>query len=450
MMSAGLWNLASFLIALIILIAVHEWGHFWVARRCGVKVLRFSLGFGKVLWSRQGQDGTEYSLSLIPLGGYVKMLDERMEAVPAELKSQAFNNQSVAKRAAIVAAGPLANFVFAVVAFWLVFLIGAPSVKPVIGEVTPSSVAYQAGLRTGMQILQVNEQTVTDWESASYGFVGAVGQAEVELKVESDTGTQQQIRLPLDGWEMSPDEPLPFKQLGFSPLGPEILPELAKLTPGGAGEKAGLKVGDKILSVNQQPVTDWQSFAKVIQQSPDISLQLQVSRDSQTLSVTLTPERKETKNRVTGFAGLMPVVKPLPDKYLTELRYGPFDAIPHAIKRMAEVTSLTLDVVAKLVTGTISVDNLSGPIAIAKGAGDSAGFGLVYFLGFLGLISVNLGIMNLLPLPVLDGGHLLFFGIEALLRRPVPAKVQDIAYRIGAAVLMCLMAIALFNDFTRF
>lgn len=449
-MSAGLWNLASFLIALIILIAVHEWGHFWVARRCGVKVLRFSLGFGKVLWSKKGSDGTEYSLSLIPLGGYVKMLDERVESVPDELRAQAFNNQSVAKRAAIVAAGPFANFVFAVVAFWLVFLLGVPGVKPVIGEISPTSIAYQAGLRTGMQILQVNQQAVTDWEGVSYGFVGAAGQAEIKLTVESDPGVQQQIHLPLADWKLSPDEPLPFRILGFSPLGPEILPEVAKLTPGGAGEKAGLKAGDKILSVDERPVTDWQQFARIIQQSPEIPLQLQVSRDSQTISVTLTPARKETKDRVVGFAGLMPVVKPLPEKYLTETRYGLLDAVSHALKRTAEVTKLTLDVVGKLLTGTISADNLSGPISIAKGAGDSAGFGLVYFLGFLGLISVNLGIMNLLPLPVLDGGHLLFFGIEALLRRPVPAKVQDIAYRIGAALLMCLMAIALFNDFTRF
>lgn len=449
-MSAGLWNLASFLIALIILIAVHEWGHFWVARRCGVKVLRFSLGFGKILWNRKGKDGTEYSLSLIPLGGYVKMLDERIETVPAELKSQAFNNQSVAKRTAIVAAGPLANFVFAVVAFWLVFLLGVPGVKPVIGEITPSSVAYQAGLRSGMQILKVNQQAVTDWEDVSYGFVGAAGQSEINLTVESESGVQQRIMLPLTDWNISPDEPLPFRKLGFSPLAPEILPELAQLTPGGAGEKAGLQVGDKILSVNQISVNDWQQFAKTIQQSPDIPLQLQVSRDNQTISVTLIPERRETKDRIIGFAGLMPVVKPLPEKYLTETRYGPVDAVSHALKRTAEVTKLTLDVVGKLLTGTISVDNLSGPISIAKGAGDSAGFGLVYFLGFLGLISVNLGIMNLLPLPVLDGGHLLFFGIEALLGRPVPEKVQDIAYRIGAALLMCLMAIALFNDFTRF
>ena len=449
-MSAGLWNLASFLIALIILIAVHEWGHFWVARRCGVKVLRFSLGFGKILWNRKGKDGTEYSLSLIPLGGYVKMLDERIETVPAELKSQAFNNQSVAKRTAIVAAGPLANFVFAVVAFWLVFLLGVPGVKPVIGEITPSSVAYQAGLRSGMQILKVNQQAVTDWEGVSYGFVGAAGQSEINLTVESESGVQQRIMLPLTDWNISPDEPLPFRKLGFSPLAPEILPELAQLTPGGAGEKAGLQVGDKILSVNQISVNDWQQFAKTIQQSPDIPLQLQVSRDNQTISVTLIPERRETKDRIIGFAGLMPVVKPLPEKYLTETRYGPVDAVSHALKRTAEVTKLTLDVVGKLLIGTISVDNLSGPISIAKGAGDSAGFGLVYFLGFLGLISVNLGIMNLLPLPVLDGGHLLFFGIEALLGRPVPEKVQDIAYRIGAALLMCLMAIALFNDFTRF
>lgn len=449
-MIGSLWNLASFLIALVILIAVHEWGHFWVARRCGVKVLRFSLGFGKVFWSRKGRDGTEYSLSLIPLGGYVKMLDERVESVPEELKSQAFNNQSVVKRAAIVAAGPFANFIFAVLAFWLVFLLGVPGVKPIIGEVSPASIAYQAGLRNGMQIIEVNQQAVSDWESVSYSFVSAAGQNQIDLTVQEESGSQQHVRLPLQDWNISPDDPLPFRKLGFSPLSPEIIPELAQLTPGGAGEKAGLRVGDKILTVEQNPVKDWAQFAQKIQQSPDISLKLQVLRDSQTISVTLVPARKETKDRVIGFAGLMPVVKPLPEKYLTETQYGFFDAIPHALRRTAEVSALTLDVVGKLITGTISVDNLSGPIAIAKGAGDSAGYGLVYFLGFLGLISVNLGIMNLLPLPVLDGGHLLFFGIEALLRRPVPAKVQDIAYRIGAALLMCLMAIALFNDFTRF
>ncbi|WP_024870985.1 sigma E protease regulator RseP [Tolumonas lignilytica] len=449
-MTSGLWNLASFLVALIILIAVHEWGHFWVARRCGVKVLRFSLGFGKILWNRTGKDGTEYSLSLIPLGGYVKMLDERVEPVPSALKSQAFNTQPVIKRAAIVAAGPLANFVFAVVAFWAVYLIGVSSVKPVIGEIVPSSIAYQAGLRSGMQIVKVNQQSVTDWEEVSYGFVGAAGQTAIALTVESDSDGVQQINLPLKDWQISPEEPLPFRKLGFSPLSPEILLELAQLTPGGAGEKAGLKIGDKIISVNQQTVTDWQSFAHIVQQSPEVPLQLVVLRDSQNINVTLIPARKETKNRFIGFAGLMPKVKPLPAKYLTETRYGPVESVFHALKRTGEVTKLTLDVVGKLLTGTISVDNLSGPISIAKGAGDSAGFGLVYFLGFLGLISVNLGIMNLLPLPVLDGGHLLFFGIEALLRRPVPAKVQDIAYRIGAALLMCLMAIALFNDFTRF
>ncbi len=449
-MIGGLWNFASFLIALIILIAVHEWGHFWVARRCGVKVLRFSLGFGKIFWSHKGKDGTEYSLSLIPLGGYVKMLDERIEPVPDNLKSQAFNTQSVVKRALIVVAGPAANFIFAVVAFWLVFLLGVPGVKPVIGEISPISVAYQAGLRSGVQIIEINHKTVADWEEVSYSFVDAAGQDHIDLTVQEESGSQQHIRLPLQDWKISPDEPLPFRKLGFSPLAPEISPELAQLTSGGAGEKAGLKIGDKILSVDQKPVKDWSQFAQTIQQSPDISLNLQVLRDSQTISVTLVPARKETKDRVIGFAGLMPVVKPLPEKYLTKRQYGVFDAMSQAFKRTSDVSLLTLDVVGKLVSGTISVDNLSGPIAIAKGAGDSAGYGLVYFLGFLGLISVNLGIMNLLPLPVLDGGHLLFFGIEALLRRPVPAKVQDIAYRIGAALLMCLMAIALFNDFTRF
>lgn len=448
-MMSSLWNLASFLIAIAILIAVHEWGHFWVAKKCGVKVLRFSLGFGKVLWSRIGRDGTEYSLSMIPLGGYVKMLDERIETVPQAMKAQAFNNQSISKRAAIVAAGPLANFAFAIFAFWLVFLIGVPSIKPVVGSVTPHSVAADSGLEKGMMIKAVDGKEVLDWETISYQFVGAVGKPSISLSVTDDIGDHQ-IVLPLDNWTLTPDEPLPFKRLGFTPYEPEVLMRIAQVTPGGAADKAGFKSDDEIISVNGSPATDWQAFATLIQRSPEIKLDVLVNRQGEKESLSLIPARHETKDRVIGFAGLMPVVKPLPKEYLTEIQYGPFAAVSHAITKTVDVTKLTLDVVGKLITGKVSVQNLSGPISIAKGAGVSAGIGFVYFLGFLGLISVNLGIMNLLPLPVLDGGHLVFFAIEAITHRPVPEKVQEIAFRIGAAILMGLMAIALFNDFARF
>lgn len=448
-MMGTLWNLASFLVAIAILIAVHEWGHFWVARRCGVKVLRFSLGFGKVLWSRIGKDGTEYSLSLIPLGGYVKMLDERIETVPDSEKHKAFNNQSIAKRAAIVAAGPFANFVFAILAFWFVFILGIPSVKPVIGSVTPHSVAADAGLQQGMLITEVDGKQVRDWETISYQFVSAVGHKEITLTIEAD-GQSKQIPLALDNWTLTPEEPLPFKRLGFTPFEPDVLMEIAKVSEGGAAEKAGFQAKDVVQTVNGNQVPDWTSFATLIQRSPDEPMQVVVNRDGQAITLNLTPARLETKDRVIGLAGLMPVIKPFPKEYLTEIKYGPIDAVSQAIKKTADVTSLTIDVVGKLITGKVSVQNLSGPISIAKGAGDSAGIGLAYFLGFLGLISVNLGIMNLLPLPVLDGGHLVFFAVEAITRRPVSEKVQEIAFRIGAAILMGLMAIALFNDFARF
>lgn len=449
-MISVLWDLASFIVALAILIAVHEWGHFWVARRCGVKVLRFSLGFGKVLWSKKGKDDTEFSLSLIPLGGYVKMVDERIEPVPEPLQHRAFNRQSLWKRAAIVAAGPFANFVFAVFAFWLMFMMGIPGVKPIVGDVKTNSVSYEAGLRSGMQILQLNEKPVQSWEDISYGFVNAIGQSHVEMQVQSENEPPQHVSLPIGGWTLTPDDPLPFKQLGFAPLSPTIDMTLAKVTPGSPADKAGLIAGDRIVAVNDQTISNWDDLSKKIQQSPDIPLQIQILRENHNRSLTLTPARKETKERVFGFAGIMPVVEPLPDKYLTEQKYGPLAAIEQSIRKTENLVELTVRVVGKLFTGAISVDNLSGPVSIAKGAGDSAGYGLVYFLGFLGMISVNLGIMNLIPLPVLDGGHLLFFGVEAILRRPVSEKVQEIAYRIGAAALISLMAIALFNDFTRF
>ena len=441
-----IWNIAAFLVALGILIAIHEFGHFWVARRCGVKVLRFSLGLGKVVWSRFGKDGTEYSLSLIPLGGYVKMLDERIEPVPNELKSQAFNNQSVSKRAAIVAAGPFANFVFALFAFTCVFLIGITSVKPVIGDVTPQSIASQQGFQSGMVIQSINGHSVSDWEDTSYQLVATVGEPEVEITVEQN-GIYKNLTLPLSDWKITPEEPLPFKLLGFYPISPEVTQTVAQVSSGSPAEKAGLQKDDQLISINGKQIASWTQISSLIQESPDMTLAMVVERNHQLLNVDLTPQRKETKNRVYGFAGIMPVVKPLPAEYLTYVRYGLFDAVHHGFIKLKDVSRLTFDVVGKLVTGAVSVENLSGPVSIAKGAGQSAEGGLVYFLGFLALISINLGIMNLLPLPVLDGGHLLFFAIEAIIRRPVSMKFQEVAYRMGAAILMCLMAVALFNDF---
>ena len=449
-MTAILWNFFSFILALAILIAVHEWGHFWVARRCGVRVERFSLGFGKVLFSRKDKSGTEFSLSLIPLGGYVKMLDERVDTVPPELKSQAFNNKAVWQRFAIVAAGPAANFVFALFAFWLMFMVGVPTVKPVIGEVRPQTAAAAAGLQAGMEILQIGDQTTPDWEAVAYALVGYLGDDEVQLTVQDDRGIRLQKQLSLQGWALDgTEEQAPFTALGIDPLGPQVTLEVGQLVAGGSAEQAGLQVGDRLLAANDQPLTEWQQFVTLVQASPDRSITLRLLRAGSELELALTPVAREQQGKVQGYVGLAPKVLPLDDKYRVEMHYGPIDALWAGVQKTGAVMSLTVDMLGKLITGVVSLDNLSGPISIAKGAGSTASFGLVYFLGFLALVSVNLGIINLFPLPVLDGGHLLFFVFEAITGRPVPEKVQEYAFKFGAAVLVCLMGIALFNDFVR-
>ena len=449
-MTAILWNFFSFILAIAILIAVHEWGHFGVARRCGVRVERFSLGFGKVLFSRKDKLGTEFSLSLIPLGGYVKMLDERVDPVPAELKSQAFNNKAVWQRFAIVAAGPAANFVFALFAFWLMFMVGVPTVKPVIGEVRPQTAAAAAGLQAGMEILQIGEQTTPDWEAVAYALVGHLGDDEVQLTVQDDRGIRLQKQLSLQGWALDgTEEQAPFTALGIDPLGPQVTLEVGQLVADGSAERAGLLVGDRLLAANGQPLTEWQQFVTLVQASPDRSITLRVLRAGAELELALIPAAREQQGKVQGYVGLAPKVLPLDDKYRVEMHYGPVDALWAGVQKTGAVMSLTVDMLGKLITGVVSLDNLSGPISIAKGAGSTASFGLVYFLGFLALVSVNLGIINLFPLPVLDGGHLLFFVFEAITGRPVPEKVQEYAFKFGAAVLVCLMGIALFNDFVR-
>lgn len=445
-----LWNLLSFLVALGILIAVHEWGHYWVARRCGVKVERFSLGFGKVLYSRKDAEGTEFSLSLIPLGGYVRMLDERVAPVPESLQAQAFNRQAVWKRFAIVAAGPLANFVFALFAFWMMLMIGVPSVRPVIGEVAPDSLAARSGLQSGMEFVAVNGEPTRDWEAVTYQLVRYLGQDEVKVTLNDEAGHQLERALRLDGWRLDgKEEQAPFVALGLAPIAPKVTLIVGQLVADGRAAHAGVALEDEVVALDGQPVTDWQQFVDKVQHSPEQKLLVRLRRHGEMIELAVTPAAREVNGKVVGYLGLAPKVQPLDDKYRITLQYDPGRALIAAGQRVADVMGLTLDMVSKLVTGIVSLDNLSGPISIAKGAGSTASYGLVYFLGFLGLVSINLGVINLFPLPVLDGGHLMFFVVEALRGKPVPEKIQEYAFKFGAAVLVCLMGIALFNDFVR-
>ncbi|MGF1769818.1 sigma E protease regulator RseP [Enterovibrio makurazakiensis] len=450
-MSGILWNLLFFIVALGILVAVHEYGHFWVARRCGVKVERFSIGFGKAIWQRVGKDGTEYTIAMIPLGGYVKMLDERVDDVPPEQKDMAFNNRPLWQRSAIVAAGPFANFIFAIVAYWLVMVMGVPAIKPVIGEVAPQSIAAQAGLESGMELTAVSGIQTPDWESVNLQLISHIGDDEMTLSVmpNASAGYTVDKSLDLATWSYDPESQSALRTLGLTPYSPEITNVIAQVVEGSAAEHAGLQVGDKLVSVDGEPVDDWNVVVNVVRAHPDLVLPIAINRDGRDMMLSLTPNSREQGDKQVGYAGFAPQVGEWPETYRLTLQYGPLEAIPAAMDKTWQVVVLTAQMIKKLFTGDVAVKNLSGPISIAKGAGMTADFGLVYFLGFLALISVNLGIINLLPLPVLDGGHLLFFGVEAITRRPVSERVQDMGYRVGSAIIVVLMAVALFNDFAR-
>lgn len=451
-MSGILWNFVSFIVALGILVAVHEFGHFWVARRCGVKVEKFSIGFGKSIWSKVGKDGTEYSLSIIPLGGYVKMLDGRVDDVTKEQQQYAFDKKPLWKRTAIVGAGPAFNFLFAIFAYWLVFLIGVPAVKPVIGEVAPQSIAAQAGIESGMELKSISGIKTADWESVNIGLISHIGDDSMTVTVASqdNIGLEQKLTLDLTQWSFDPETESAMSTLGFKPFSPEISTTLAQVMEDGAAYAAGFEIGDQIVSIDGVEINDWPMVVEAIRSNPEQALNVAVDRNGYQTELTLTPKSRELSDGSSiGYAGIAPEVAEWPEDYRFELQFGVFEAVGKAIDKTGQIIDLTLTMLKKLIVGDVGLNNLSGPISIAKGAGTTADYGLVYFLGFLALISVNLGIINLVPLPMLDGGHLLFFAIEAITRKPVPEKVQEMGYRVGSAIIFSLMALAIFNDFTR-
>lgn len=446
-----LWSLAAFIVALGVLITVHEFGHFWVARRCGVRVERFSIGFGKALWRRRDRQGTEYVIALIPLGGYVKMLDGRVADVPPEMAHQAFDHKTVWQRAAIVSAGPIANFIFAIFAYWLVFILGVPGVRPVVGEVLPDSIAAQAQISPGMELKSIDGIETPDWDSVRLAFISKIGDVDMTIGTAPlGSSLIEQKKLDLRSWSFEPDKQDPAVSLGIVPRGPQVEAVLAGIQPHSAAEKAGLQAGDRIVKVDGQLVSRWQQFVIAVREHPGERVELSVEREGESVSIALTPDSKTVgKDRIEGFAGVIPRVTPLPEEYKTVRQYGPFSAVYEATDKTWQLMKLTVGMIGKLIAGDVKLNNLSGPISIAQGAGMSADYGLIYYLMFLALISVNLGIINLFPLPVLDGGHLLFLAIEKLKGGPVSERVQDFSYRIGTVLLMMLMGLALFNDFSR-
>ena len=447
-----LQTILATLITLGILVTIHEWGHFWVARRCGVKVLRFSVGFGKPIWMRKGRDGTEYAVASIPLGGYVRMLDEREGDVPASMRDQAFNNKPVMQRIAIVAAGPLVNLIFAVFAYWFLFVWGVTVVKPTIGLVEPASLAEQAGLQPELVVTEIDGRAVRSWEEINLALAARIGDEGVlELRAgQPESGWLKSYSVPLSGWNVDLESESPLRAFGLQPWQPLIEPVIGQLTPDGAAERAGLKVGDRIVEVNQQYIADWMALVELIQASAGESLDFKLQRGEQILILEVIPGVRAGADGVeVGFIGAGVQPFEWPEDHLVDLRQGPVDALVSGFEKTAQMVSLTLDSIGKMIVGAISVKNLSGPITIAKVAGASAASGLESFVSFLAYLSVSLGVLNLLPIPMLDGGHLVYYFVELVRGKPVSERIQAFGMRLGIALLFSLMALAVVNDLAR-
>lgn len=449
-MLSFLWSLGAFIVALGILVAVHEWGHFIVARLCGVQVERFSIGFGKPFWTRVDKKGTEFAVAAIPLGGYVRMLDERVDEVPEEKRHLAFNNKPVLQRMAIIAAGPGVNFVFAVFALTLMFLIGQSTVKPVIGNILPDSFAEQAQLQKGDEIVVVDGHDTPDWESVNLELVSAIGNESIPLTVKNAQGLTSQTQLNITGWNFDPEKQSALNSLGIVPFRPAITLEVGLVSDGSPAQEAGIEIGDTLVALNGETLSNWASLVEVIKEMPGEAVSITVNRDGQRQVINATIARRDTDNGQSGFLGVSPLAEPWPEGYVFTHQYGPVDAVGKALDKTWRLTAVSVEMLGKLVTGDVSLNNLSGPISIAQGAGVSAGYGLAYFLSFLALISVSLGIINLLPIPMLDGGHLLFYIIEWATGKPVPEHIQEVGFKVGGALLFMMMSIAIFNDISRF
>lgn len=451
-MSTFITSVLALIVTLGLLIAFHEFGHFWTARRLGVKVLRYSIGFGKPLWLRRsGPDQTEYVIAAFPLGGYVKMLDEREAEVAPKEQHRAFNRQPVWARFAIVAAGPLFNFLFAIFAFWLMYLIGVPGIKPLIGEVKPGSVAAIAGFQSGDEILAINGEPTPTWSVTRITLLDYALDADMlTIQVRGKDGEAQDLQLPIADISAEIKQKNLLDYIGILPL-QQILPAVVgKLESGGPAAQAGLQVGDRILRADGESVTDWMVFVKFVRSHPGQQVQLEIDRDGLVREITVTTAIRQTDNGEIGRIGAAPAsAGPPPAERVTRLEYPFFEAFGVAVTKTWQMSALTLRMIGKMIVGEVSLDNLSGPITIATYAGYTASAGITAFLYFLAIVSISLGVLNLLPIPLLDGGHLMYYLVEMVKGSPVSDAVQLQLQRIGIAFLVMLMTLALYNDLIR-
>jgi regulator of sigma E protease len=445
-------TILAFIGAIALLVVFHEFGHYWVARRCGVKVLRFSVGFGKVLYSKRFvSNGTEWALSAIPLGGYVKMLDEREGDVAPEDLPYAFNRQPVLQRMAIVVAGPAANFILAVVLYWLVFVSGVQGLKPVLGEVPPDTPAAIAQMHAGETILRLNDTVIPSWQDFRWALLDAALQrGEIKIEARSAQGELLSHTLDMNSLEASDLDGDFLDKLGLHLYQPAILPVLGNIVADSVAQRAGLQPGDHILRADNQAVQYWSDVVAVIRTHPDQPVQLDIQRGAMTLSMTVIPSGVIEAGTKVGKIGAGPKIDQAAwQAMLTEVRYTPLESLAQSLRKTWETSVITLKMLGKMVIGQVSIKNLSGPITIADYAGQSAQIGLLTYLAFLALISISLGVLNLLPIPLLDGGHLLYYVVELIKGSPVPEQIWEVGQKIGIALLGTMMFFALYNDINR-
>lgn len=448
-----LFTLAAFAVTLGILIVIHEYGHYIVARWCGVRVLRFSVGFGKPLLTKKfAPEGTEWVLAAFPLGGYVKMLDEREGEVAAADLPYAFNSQSIYRRSAIVLAGPVANLILAVVLYWFLFVYGVQGIKPILGEVPLSTPAASASFQRGDTITRIGGESALTWQDVRWILLQhAVQKSMAEVETRNERGEMRMHRLDMGSLTSDDLENDFLGKLGLTRFQPELPAKIGKLLPGGVAAKAGLMIGDEVLSVNQQPLRLWEELVQWVRQSPGLPLRLAVKRGGDYIQVELTPDAvKESGRPAVGKIGASPLVdQRLFENLVVEVRYPVHKAFVQAIRKTWDTSLFSLKMMGKMVTGQVSWKNISGPITIADYAGQSAHLGWVPYISFLALISISLGVLNLLPIPLLDGGHLMYYMVEMIKGSPVSERTMEVGQQIGIAILLTLMLFAFYNDINR-
>lgn len=442
-------SIVGAILAIFVIVILHELGHFLVARAFGIRVLKFSIGFGRALYKRVGRDGTEYVLALIPLGGYVKMLGEEPQASTSA--PDAYANKPVWVRMLVVAAGPVTNFVLAFAIFWLVCLIGVSHIKPVIGEVLPKSFAAAAKLQPGDQILRVGDQPTMDWQQVMIALLADIGNPRpltVYVKPARSLQTVQKS-LDLTDWRIDKRDPALFESVGILPYLPPVVPIISRVVPESPAAKAGMRAGDKILRINQRDVKDWSQVAQLIMKSPKQLLQLELARAQGLVELSVTLSAQQREGATVGYLGVMVKPPTFPAEMIAIERYTPWAAIKPAWQRTWLFFEYNAIVLAKMITAKLSVKTMGGPISIFQAAGQSTQGGWVVYLSFIAFISLTVGFINLLPIPGLDGGHLLFQLIEAISRRPVPVRIQQYGLTFGLLFVILLIVHATINDLIR-